>query len=264
MDPGRVRRRRPGFAAGLAARGVAAGDRVALVLPNCPELLCGLVRRRVDGRGRGLPRSWRLRRRPRLRRRAQRPAGRGRVRPAAATAGTAMPGRRRSSTSSALGEHRHTLSAVLRGRRAIRVGRAGRPGIDPVHLRDDGAAQGGRLDPGQLPLGRPGRRGPSGARPGRREPPAPAAVPHQRPVLLVPLQPVVGRPGRPRAAVLGVAVLGRLGRYATTWTSVVSFCVRALATQEAPERHAYRGWGTARRSRRRRPPAGCRSSVGSG
>src|SRR4029453_6492569 len=32
-------------------------------------------------------------------------------------------------------------------------------------------------------------------------------------------------------------------RYATTWTSVVSFCVRALATQEAPERHAYRGWG---------------------
>ena len=32
-------------------------------------------------------------------------------------------------------------------------------------------------------------------------------------------------------------------RYAATWTSVVSFCVRALATQEAPERHAYRGWG---------------------
>ena len=34
-----------------------------------------------------------------------------------------------------------------------------------------------------------------------------------------------------------------LVRYAATWTSVVSFCVRALATQEAPERHAYRGWG---------------------
>jgi crotonobetaine/carnitine-CoA ligase len=32
-------------------------------------------------------------------------------------------------------------------------------------------------------------------------------------------------------------------RYAATWTSVVSFCVRALATQEAPARHAYRGWG---------------------
>jgi crotonobetaine/carnitine-CoA ligase len=31
-------------------------------------------------------------------------------------------------------------------------------------------------------------------------------------------------------------------RYAATWTSVVSFCVRALATQQAPERHAYRGW----------------------
>ena len=32
-------------------------------------------------------------------------------------------------------------------------------------------------------------------------------------------------------------------RYAATWTSVVSFCVRALATQDAPVRHAYRGWG---------------------
>jgi len=32
-------------------------------------------------------------------------------------------------------------------------------------------------------------------------------------------------------------------RYAATWTSVVSFCVRALAGQEAPSRHAYRGWG---------------------
>jgi crotonobetaine/carnitine-CoA ligase len=32
-------------------------------------------------------------------------------------------------------------------------------------------------------------------------------------------------------------------RYATTWTSVVSFCVRALAAHQAPERHAYRGWG---------------------
>lgn len=33
-------------------------------------------------------------------------------------------------------------------------------------------------------------------------------------------------------------------RYAATWTSVVSFCVRALATQEAPTGHAYRGWGS--------------------
>jgi crotonobetaine/carnitine-CoA ligase len=32
-------------------------------------------------------------------------------------------------------------------------------------------------------------------------------------------------------------------RYAATWTSVVSFCVRALAAQEAPTQHAYRGWG---------------------
>jgi crotonobetaine/carnitine-CoA ligase len=32
-------------------------------------------------------------------------------------------------------------------------------------------------------------------------------------------------------------------RYAATWTSIVSFCVRALAGQEAPVLHAYRGWG---------------------
>jgi crotonobetaine/carnitine-CoA ligase len=32
-------------------------------------------------------------------------------------------------------------------------------------------------------------------------------------------------------------------RYRATWTSVVSFCVRALATQNAPPDHAYRGWG---------------------
>jgi carnitine-CoA ligase len=32
-------------------------------------------------------------------------------------------------------------------------------------------------------------------------------------------------------------------RYSATWTSVVSFCVRALATREAPAGHSYRGWG---------------------
>jgi crotonobetaine/carnitine-CoA ligase len=30
--------------------------------------------------------------------------------------------------------------------------------------------------------------------------------------------------------------------YGCTWTSVVSFCVRALAHREAPSSHAYRGW----------------------
>lgn len=33
-------------------------------------------------------------------------------------------------------------------------------------------------------------------------------------------------------------------RYTATWTSVVSFCIRALASQEAPAGHAYRGWGS--------------------
>jgi crotonobetaine/carnitine-CoA ligase len=32
-------------------------------------------------------------------------------------------------------------------------------------------------------------------------------------------------------------------RHGATWTSVVSFCVRALAAHEAPARHTYRGWG---------------------
>jgi crotonobetaine/carnitine-CoA ligase len=31
--------------------------------------------------------------------------------------------------------------------------------------------------------------------------------------------------------------------HGATWTSVVSFCLRALSGRELPERHAYRGWG---------------------
>ena len=46
------------------------------------------------------------------------------------------------------------------------------------------------------------------------------------------------------AEVLGVPVLGRLGAATgRTWTSVVSFCVRALADREVPAGHRYRGWG---------------------
>jgi crotonobetaine/carnitine-CoA ligase len=32
-------------------------------------------------------------------------------------------------------------------------------------------------------------------------------------------------------------------RHGATWTSVVSFCLRALDGREVPERHSYRGWG---------------------
>ncbi|WP_167762057.1 AMP-binding protein [Blastococcus sp. CT_GayMR20] len=32
-------------------------------------------------------------------------------------------------------------------------------------------------------------------------------------------------------------------RYGATWTSVVSFCLRALADREVPSGHRYRGWG---------------------
>jgi carnitine-CoA ligase len=32
-------------------------------------------------------------------------------------------------------------------------------------------------------------------------------------------------------------------RHEVTWTSVVSFCVRALADRPVPEQHRYRGWG---------------------
>jgi carnitine-CoA ligase len=32
--------------------------------------------------------------------------------------------------------------------------------------------------------------------------------------------------------------------HGATWTSVVSFCLRALAGREVPERHSYRGWGS--------------------
>jgi crotonobetaine/carnitine-CoA ligase len=33
-------------------------------------------------------------------------------------------------------------------------------------------------------------------------------------------------------------------RYRATWTSVVSFCLRALADREVPREHGYRGWGS--------------------
>ncbi|UOY01765.1 AMP-binding protein [Blastococcus sp. PRF04-17] len=33
-------------------------------------------------------------------------------------------------------------------------------------------------------------------------------------------------------------------RHRATWTSVVSFCLRALADREVPDAHAYRGWGS--------------------
>lgn len=33
-------------------------------------------------------------------------------------------------------------------------------------------------------------------------------------------------------------------RHRVTWTSVVSFCVRALADRDVPESHSYRGWGS--------------------
>jgi crotonobetaine/carnitine-CoA ligase len=33
-------------------------------------------------------------------------------------------------------------------------------------------------------------------------------------------------------------------RHRATWTSVVSFCLRALADREVPREHAYRGWGS--------------------
>ncbi len=45
-------------------------------------------------------------------------------------------------------------------------------------------------------------------------------------------------------------------RYAATWTSVVSFCVRALAAQEAPRATRLPGLGEQRDPRAlRRPPA---------
>ena len=84
--------------------------------------------------------------------------------------------------------------------------RAGRPARRDVHLRHHVAAQGRRADPGQLP---PRGRGHGGrGEPRRRRPVAghPAAVPRERPVLLLRAGDPRGRLRRPHRHVLGEPV----------------------------------------------------------
>ena len=198
------------FAAGLTARGVTAGDRVALVLPNCPELLVawsavasmGAVAVCLDPRATADDLGY--------------VAGHSDPRaviasgPAAATAGTAMPGADILDVTD-LGEHRHTLRPFAAAPEPLgpvahdapasiqyTSGTTARP--KAVVWTQANCLWGGQVGAAHQGLG-----------PVRRQPVAPAAVPHQRTLLLVPLQPVVRRPGGPRPAVLGVPVLGRLG-----------------------------------------------------
>ena len=101
------------------------------------------------------------------------------------------------------------LAPGRRGRRRPGRPRPVRPGVDPVHVGDHVAAQGGRADPRQRPVERQGERPARDPDGGRRPPGPPAPLPHQRPVLLLPgLDVRRGHGGHP-APVLGLAVLGR-------------------------------------------------------
>jgi crotonobetaine/carnitine-CoA ligase len=230
------------FASGLAARGVRAGDRVALVLPNCPELLVawsavasmGAIAVCLDPRATADDLGY--------------VAGHSDPRavissgPAAATAGAAMPAADVLDVPD-LGEHRHTLQSF-----AADSGPLGPVAHDaPASIqytsgttaRPKGVVwtQASCLWGGQVGAAHQGLT--------------------TADVNLVHL-PLFHTNGLSYSFLSSlwsggqVVLLPRFSasrfwdisvRYAATWTSVVSFCVRALAIQEAPDRHAYRGWG---------------------
>ena len=230
------------FAAGLTARGVTAGDRVALLLPNCPELLVawsavasmGAVAVCLDPRATADDLSY--------------IAGHSDPRaviasgPTAATAGTEMPGADILDVTD-LGGHRHTLRPFAAAPEPLgpvahdapasiqyTSGTTARP--KAVVWTQANCLWGGQVGAAHQAL-----------------------TMSDVNLLHLPLfhtnglsysflsslwsgGQVVLVPRFSASRFWGVSV-----RYAATWTSVVSFCVRALATQEAPERHAYRGWG---------------------
>ena len=96
----------------------------------------------------------------------------------------------------------------------------------------------------QLPVGRPGRRGaPGGCTPDdATSSHLPLfhtnALSYSLPVDLWAGATLVLQPRFSASRFWDVAA-----RHRCTWTSVVSFCVRALADRDAPPDHAFRGWG---------------------
>ena len=230
------------FAAGLAIRGITLGDRVALVLPNCPELLVawsavaslGAVAVCLDPRASADDLGY--------------VAGHSGPRvviasgPAAATAGRAMPGADVLDVRD-LGEHRHTLrpfSAEVRP-----LGPVAHDAPASIQYTSGTTArpkavvwtQASCLWAGQVGAAHQG------------------LTPTDVNLLHLPLFHTNGLSYSFLSSLWSggqVVLVPRFStsrfwdvsvRYATTWTSVVSFCVRALATQEAPPDHAYRGWG---------------------
>jgi crotonobetaine/carnitine-CoA ligase len=230
------------LAAGLAERGVGAGDRVALILPNCPEFLLvwsaiaslGAVAICLDPRSGPDDLAYVAgHSRPRL------VVSSGAL---AGTAGSAMPAADVLDVP-ALGAHRHTLESL--------AGPAGpRPRADPAAPASIQYTSGTTARPkavvwtqanclwaGQVGAAHQG------------------LTPADVNLIHLPLfhtnglsysflsslwsgGQIVLVPKFSASRFWDVSV-----RYAATWTSVVSFCLRALATREAPARHSYRGWG---------------------
>ena len=230
------------FAAGLAARGVTLGDRVALVLPNGPELLVawcavaslGAVAVCLDPRASSDDLAY--------------VAGHSGPRvviasgPGAATAGSAMPAADVLDVRD-LGEHRHTLRPF--SAEAQPLGPVAHDAPASIQYTSGTTArpkavvwtQASCLWAGQVGAAHQG------------------LTATDVNLLHLPLFHTNGLSYSFLSSLWSggqVVLVPRFSasrfwdvsvRYATTWTSVVSFCVRALATQEAPHRHSYRGWG---------------------
>ena len=139
-------------------------------------------------------------------------------------------------------------------------------GLGAVHVGHDRAAEGRRLDPGQLPVGRAGRRRATrgSARPTSTWCTCRCSTPTRSRTRssssLWSGGQVVLVPKFSASRFWDVSV-----RHGATWTSVVSFCLRALADREVPERAPLPRLGRQRAAwTPRRSPAACRSSAGSG
>ena len=212
----------------------------------------------------------RRRRRPRLRRRAQRLASRDRLRPDRCDRRAWRCRAPTSSSSLDLGRARHTLRPCSLPTRSRTRGRSrtARPGVSIQYTSGhDRAAQGRRVD------ARPTACGPArSARPTRASAPTDVNLVHlplfHTNALSYSFLSSLWSGGQVVlvAEVLGVAGSGtsRSGTRAT-WTSVVSFCVRALATREVAGATRLPGLGQQRGPRGRAADrAACRSSAGSG
>ena len=213
-------------AAGLAARGIAAGDSVLVHLDNCPEILfawfacarIGAICVTTNARSAADEMTYFA---------DHSGAVAAITQPKfAAMIGSRLQGpalgrrdrdRQRRGAGSRQRAGKWTGRGQLRpaggrsGRCAMPAGRPDGAAFGPVHLRHDIAAQGGAVAARQRPVGRQDECRPRGPARDRQPPDLPADLPHQRPGLFRARLAVGGRGLRGPAALFGQPVLGRGG-----------------------------------------------------